>query len=578
MSKNNDKIKELEDRKASIEANIEIEDHDIDRIGKLCLKQGVTKTILNKFKKAEQALCDLDISEEDRALNSAAVNDYIKAFPCLNDLVDPIQQKESLKWDLEVVNADLKPLKSDASKTVQEIYEETAETVEQEGHLYPVKLVSTATAKLREYNKQIDDFVAGIDSLDVNVDISWLCQKIEAFCRRINYALALLRHQIIKGLSKIFEQANVYQKYIDPIANFNPTDIFSCLGWVKNVIKYFLGPYLIIIQFISDFMTYTPPLIAEATKLTANVATLPARLMSKVDITVQTKKASSEPSAVSQAIDNEVSGTPVSSSAIQEELANAYKEEFKLEMEPISLGDVIGGGSEEPEYPESSTKAKQRDLYEKQNDNNQQSADGIWDKMSARIKRIPYECPLIKGKAIDVLPSSNVHSDFYHAIMYPAKVQKLSNDFGCFYYIAALDLTEKIDLNYSNALTPGQAAEQIGFKFKGDICLDTNSSIPSRFNVYRAVILPTFPKLFEENEKEIKENITAYYKESYAKIPDPVKLDRLRCWETFLRFFGTYDGCDFIYFSLVEDYQNAIMSLVKTEAKVEELDNPTVFD
>jgi hypothetical protein len=437
-------------------------------------------------------------------------------------------------------------------------------------------MVTWATAKLKQYNAQLESFMNNLNTLNVNIDVSWLCQKVEAFCRRINNALALLRYQIVKGLSKVFEQANVFKQYIDPIANFNPTDIFSCLGWVKNVIKYFLGPYMVVVQFIQDFMTYTPPLVSEAAKLVVNTASVPVVVASKLDVTLQTKKKASEENekkqggkpantTISKAVDDEVQGKASSesavSSAVNKEVSGEdtdaaivemYKDDMEIKFEPITLGDVMGGGAEEPKPKENATKAKKKDLYEKQAKTDKQLADKEWDDLVKEIQQV---------------------HDYDNGNWFSAYPEKLRNLEGSGWF------TNKICTGTlgSNAYTDRQMAEKIFGKETVEtqnyhfLPIDT-----TRFPVYHAITKGALALNYNAILDRIKDKITAYYTE-LATTCDGIKLDSLLPYVQFLKDFA---GTDEFYFigDYLESYGNLLGLVAQHEAKVAELDAPTVND
>lgn len=342
MSISEEKIAELEKRIADNNIDIEFCNEDIQKL-KGVLKKSVSESEIDEYIDAKATCSNQGINDLNKVSEQDTVTTLESKYPQLTQLQSIIEDRENAKWDNELLTEELEKEKANLSAPSEDTKVETkTEPPSQEGHLYPVTLVSNWTNKLKQYNKQMDDFLADIDKLSVNVDLTWLCKKVEAFCRKINYAIAMVRYEIIKGLSAIYKQANVFSNMIDPIANFNPTDIFACLGWVKNVIKFFLGPYLIVIQFISDFMTYTPPLVAEAGKLVGKAATVPIHLINTIHFVADGK-------------DGE-----------QKELAQAMSEYCNIQAEPITLGDVMGGSPQKPTMESSNFTAKQKELYEKQ--------------------------------------------------------------------------------------------------------------------------------------------------------------------------------------------------------------------
>ena len=84
-----------------------------------------------------------------------------------------------------------------------------------------------------------------------------------------------------------------------------------------------------IIQFIQDFMTYTPPLISEATSLVGNVATIPVKMLGILG-------------RINVLADDKQSGQA-------KNIVDVYSQYINIKMEKISIGDVMGGS--EPEKP-----------------------------------------------------------------------------------------------------------------------------------------------------------------------------------------------------------------------------------
>lgn len=364
MSLVDDKIAELQERISKNEIEIGFCDEDINR-AKSILKKTVPESEIENYISAKTVCANELISELNKVGEQDTVTTLETNYDGLNELGRIIEDKVSYESTNELLKEELESLKTEKSAPSEESKPEPEpSTPSQEGHLYPVKIVSNWTNKLKQYNKQMDDFIAKIDALDVNVDLTWLCKKVESFCRKINYAIAMVRYEIVKGLSAIYKQANVFSTYIDPIANFNPTDIFACLGWVKSVIKFFLGPYMTVIQFVSDFMTYTPPLVSEAAKLVGKTASVPVHLLGTINFVAEGK-------------DGE-----------QKELAQAMSEYCSIKAEPITLGDIMGGGGEKPTMATSNFDSKQKELYEKQKDTALTKIQQTWTELEQYLNSI----------------------------------------------------------------------------------------------------------------------------------------------------------------------------------------------
>lgn len=358
--------KEVQDLKNNIKAleyEIDWYNDSIDRAKANLAAKGIPQSEIAEFIDAAEFVYNPLTPDDDKPADLDTINTLIKVYPEFEELVDPLQNKMVKVADLNDAEASLKVAKKKQNSTSTEVKEETKKEEkkkdpEQDGHVYPVKLVTTWTNKLKQYNKQMDDFIKEIDELDpITIDATWICKKIEAFCRRINYYLALLRSKIVKTLHYAYKQANVFSDLIDPIVNFNPTDIMQCLGWVKAVIKFFFGPYEKIITFIQDFMTYTPPLVNEATSLLSKTASIPGKLLSKINIVAENKKGE------------------------KKQLVEVYKEYIDIHMDPITMGDIMGGDKKEPEYKEPETKTKQESIYDKEISASAKELAESWDSL-----------------------------------------------------------------------------------------------------------------------------------------------------------------------------------------------------
>ena len=336
------------------------------------------------------------------------------------DMEFPMNKAAQLDTDIETIwvrEDDVAQLQADidSRKTKQkEVKKAKVTTTEQSdsivpvvGHIYPVNGVKALIKKLKEYNARMDAFIERIENLDpVKIDVTWICQKCEAFCRRINYMLALLRYEIIKGLNGMYQDAKKYVEIIAPIAEFNPTDILGCLGWVKDVIKFFLKPYMYIITFIQDFFTYTPQLISESTQLVAKAAAVPALLTTKLQLVATSS----------------LDGT-------KKDVVDAFSESIKLKMEPITLGDITGGPGAKPTYNSSNNAAqqKQMDTTQKQIDNIDQSNTNVWDTMVQQI--------IDKYDEIALDNNHVQHNELWNTyVLWPEKANSIGDPAKCHYY------------------------------------------------------------------------------------------------------------------------------------------------
>ncbi len=329
-------LTELQSSLTDVSASLQTATDDITRItSNLINLDSLDSNIVNDYSSALTNSLQIDLSLDETAVFTDAFSELQLEYPELKSLDASIELQALSQQSLDTINLNMDSIETEAASVYPTISAGISvdvttieeEVVTQDGHLYPVKLVTNWTTSLKRYNAQLDDFIAKIEALDpLKINMTWLCKKCEAFCRRINYGLALLRYQIIKTLNAIYKQATTFSSALDPIVNFNATDILQCLDWVKSVIAFFAGPYEKIVQFFVDFTTYTPPLISEATTLVAKTATVPIKLMTKIELVADGKD------------------------GVQKQLAEAYKEYINLEMETISLADVTGSVPDKPVY------------------------------------------------------------------------------------------------------------------------------------------------------------------------------------------------------------------------------------
>ena len=184
-----------------------------------------------------------------------------------------------------------------------------------EGHLYPVSLVDGWTKELKSYNTVLEKYIEQFNEINLdNVDRTWLRKQVEKFVTWLKDKLNKLRQKIIDGLKGMIQPIKEFLTLIEPIVNIS-ISLDTVVSWAMSVISFFMKPYMTVVQFMSDFASYTPPLISEAGSLAGNVATVPGAINAKV---------------------NELQGE--GSDIIKEEIANAVA---GVAFEPPSMGDVM---------------------------------------------------------------------------------------------------------------------------------------------------------------------------------------------------------------------------------------------
>ena len=210
----------------------------------------------------------------------------------------------------------------DASTEISNIQQKTEKQVEQvtqtppsDGHVYPVALVQSWTNEMKNYNDQLTNYLGMMNNINFDkVDRNWLKKQVLKFVSWLKVQLNKLKQKVINGLKGMMQPIKKAMGLLSPILSL-PTDPLAILGWASSVVSVFTEPYTKVIQFISDFTTYTPPLVGAAASLSSNVATAPVKIIAKA---------------------NELKGE--GSEIIQEEIANAVQ---GLIFEAPGLGDLM---------------------------------------------------------------------------------------------------------------------------------------------------------------------------------------------------------------------------------------------
>lgn len=182
-------------------------------------------------------------------------------------------------------------------------------------HLYPVAFVKTCTQELENINSQLDAYIKSFMAVDFSkVDKNWLRDRTRKFIDWINKKLKSLRTKIVKGIKGMYKQVQKAKQIIEPI--LSPPSLDTIITWASNVISFFTEPYNKVVQFITDFTTYTPPLTTEASKIVTKVAAAPVLIMAKTD---------------------ELKGE--GAEVVKEEVKNAVKD---IKFDPITMNDLKG--------------------------------------------------------------------------------------------------------------------------------------------------------------------------------------------------------------------------------------------
>lgn len=387
-------------------------------------KQGIPTPTLKHIVDTGKVAYDetKDIAERSKAMNEIGL---LKNYwgSSIDLFLSYIKDYVRYTNDVKQSEATLAKLKQDlkALKTKKEEKKVTESSVpEVSGHLYPVKKVVEWTQELDFWNTVLDKFIEQIEKTDINIDITWLCKKCEWVCRKINYALAILRYEIIKVLGSLYKQAQDYLPLLEVVTKV-PT-LTTVVSWSTGIINLFLVPYKIIIQFIQDFLTYTPPLISSATSLVAKAAIIPPLILSRVNFVAEDKKTGEK-----------------------KEIAEVYKQYLKIEMEPITLADIMGGGEgvKKPAIAEFSGNKQQYALLEKRMATVESQLEQLWETFKSEIAKT------YNGKSKEKLPNIRTHYPTKLNMMVQTKVNEESAfiDFKA-YYLAG-EINAYLDENYA---------------------------------------------------------------------------------------------------------------------------------
>lgn len=531
-------MSQIDDNNVQIQACQE----DIERISKVLLANNLGdigkniskdtyKEAIDTFITNAKICCDQSILNTDPKKLDAQdeVTYYLKRFTPLKQLIPPIEEMKSLEYENALLKEEQKTEDLKKSSMYKKASKSTRKTeskeVSQEGHLYPVKLVSGWTEKLKEYNQKMDDFLEKIDSLEPTVDMTWLCKKIETFCRKINHALAMIRYEIVKALSAMYKQANAFSKFIDPIVNFNPVDIFACLGWVKNVINFFLKPYMTVIQFIKDFMTYTPPLVSEAASLVGKTASIPIHLIGVIDRT----------SFEAEGKDGK-----------KKEFAQAVKEYVNIKVQPITLGDIMGGSAQTPKMEESKIEAAETKLAQKQLTNAETKLNQVCDE---------FKNYLVNSEPIEkiwVARPNEITSLMEWVDYYSVTTPLITDD----------PVKRCID-------TPSMGQILFGKKY-GKINL-FEEKINTRRNIYYAVWGPDQIKKAFNGSNTYMYNIKSYYTLTYENSTKKNDLKRLDYYAKQIDFFKSFTPAYPKIPEYLDNIRDAVIEYQKAQIKNNEV-------
>lgn len=265
---------------------------------------------------------DWKVVEHDKAY----VREYYPKIPenldsQIDKEIDAILKQKELDEELEKLleggdqpDPDTTQQMENAEAQIKQKLEENKKEVSGDGHVYPVGMVQGWTEELKGYNTQVAGYIKLFKDINLDkVDRTWLKKQVQKFVTWLMGKLQKLKQKIIKGLKAMMQHVKKALDLIKPL--IEPPSLDTIVKWASNVISVFTEPYQKIITFISDFMTYTPPLIAEAGILSGTVASVPSTINEKVE---------------------QLEGEGVE--VIKEEIANAVT---GVSFSPPSMGDVM---------------------------------------------------------------------------------------------------------------------------------------------------------------------------------------------------------------------------------------------
>lgn len=267
--------------------------------------------------------------DETRQPLNVIIKGCLETFPELSELDEYVEQWYILETNINFYKNELQNLKPTSDNAEPDVCQQMAnvqDNIKQDvekatkiehvkGHVYPVALVVNWTNQLKDINTKMDNYIKNLNDINLQtVDKTWLRKQIEKFVNWINGKLQQLRQKIVNGLKAIYQDGN---ELLNTIAGCVPTSISldTLPTWASSVISLFMKPYKAIILFITDFMTYTPPLITQAATVSAKVVSTPSVLTNKF---------------------NELEGE--ANQVVKEEISECVKE---IKVEPITLGDIV---------------------------------------------------------------------------------------------------------------------------------------------------------------------------------------------------------------------------------------------
>lgn len=314
--------------------------------------------VLNGQKAYSRFSTPEEMADAQDALTRVAPNDFNTLLGFVKEYTTAQDNIKMAETSIENYKLDLKKLEKE--KPQKKVTEK--DIPDGQGHLYPVATVAACQKKLDHWNKVLDDFIEKLENTTFNINITWYLKKIEWVCRKINYALAMVRYEIIKALSPLYKKVQESLPILQAVGGGAVTDPISAVSFCKNVIDFFLKPYMVLIQFITDFMKYTPPLVTSTASLVGKAAIIPPLALSRINLVA----------------DDKADGK-------QKQLAEVYKQYIDVHMDPITLADLQGGNPTKPAIAEFSPNKEQYQILTKQLNVVNEKIDTLWEDFKKKL-------------------------------------------------------------------------------------------------------------------------------------------------------------------------------------------------
>lgn len=302
-------------------------------------KKGIPTKDINTFVGFGKIAYSNTSSIEDIAKNNDYISQYLAKEKDYANLIEPL--KSYIKQDniIQYKTSEIAKLQSQKVLKAKVVKFEPEEVPDGTGHLYPIGAVVEFTNELNYWKCYLDNFLAKLDEISWDIDITWLCKKCEWVCRKVNFALARIRYHIVKMLHKMYEQVKAFLPIVTAIVT-PPTSPDEVVSWAGDVIKPYTKPYSLSTQFLIDFTTKTPPLLEAAGGVISSAAQIPVKVLSRINLVAD-------------------DGT-----GEKKELAEIYKKYFNIQVDPITLPEIISGNAKKPVIAEFTANAEQYKMLE----------------------------------------------------------------------------------------------------------------------------------------------------------------------------------------------------------------------